>query len=71
MIELTNKNFEIKKINDDKKEVKNKVSSGVMTRPSVVDAKVYKLKSAFVKNSVLYDTFITTRNCTTNTICIF
>jgi len=52
MIELTNKNFEIKKINDDKKEVKNKVSLGVMTRPSVVDAKVYKLKSAFVKNSV-------------------
>ena len=56
MIELTNKNFEIKKINDDKKEVKknkaNKTSLGVMTRPSVVDAKVYKLKSAFVKNSV-------------------
>ena len=56
MIELTNKNFEIKKITTDKKtddrtsEVK--APSDVMTRPSVVDAKVYKLKSAFVKNSV-------------------
>ena len=56
MIELTNKNFEIKKITTDKKtdDITSgvKAPSDVMTRPSVVDAKVYKLKSAFVKNSV-------------------
>lgn len=56
MIELTNKNFEIKKITTDKKTDDKtsgvKTPSDVMTRPSVVDAKVYKLKSAFVKNSV-------------------
>ena len=56
MIELTNKNFEIKKITTDKKTDDRtsgvKAPSDVMTRPSVVDAKVYKLKSAFVKNSV-------------------
>ena len=56
MIELTNKNFEIKKITTDKKTDDRtsgvKTPSDVMTRPSVVDAKVYKLKSAFVKNSV-------------------
>ena len=56
MIELTNKNFEIKKITTDKKTDDRtsgvKAPSDVMTRPSVVDEKVYKLKSAFVKNSV-------------------
>lgn len=56
MIELTNKNFEIQKITTDKKTDDRtsgvKTRSDVMTRPSVVDAKVYKLKSAFVKNSV-------------------
>ena len=56
MIELTNKNFEIKKIKDNKSappqsQISSKTAP-VMTRPSVVDAKVYKLKSAFVKNSV-------------------
>tara|TARA_Y100001970_G_C14220121_1_gene852124 strand:+ start:1055 stop:1693 length:639 start_codon:yes stop_codon:yes gene_type:complete len=56
MIELTNKKFEIKKIKDNKSTPQqsqtSKESAPVMTRPSVVDAKVYKLKSAFVKNSV-------------------
>tara|TARA_Y100001970_G_C14178265_1_gene828305 strand:+ start:764 stop:1396 length:633 start_codon:yes stop_codon:yes gene_type:complete len=54
MIELTNKKFEIKKIQDNKdhQSQASKKSASVMTRPSVVDAKVYKLKSAFVKNSV-------------------
>ena len=56
MIELTNKNFEIKKIKGNKSTpTQSQISSetaAVMTRPSVVDAKVYKLKSAFVKNSV-------------------
>ena len=56
MIELTNKNFKIKQITKDKKvndsAPSTNASSDVMTRPSVVDAKVYKLKSAFVKNSV-------------------
>ena len=56
MIELTNKNFKIKKTEKSKADVtsnqSNDMSGQVMTRPSVVDAKVYKLKSAFVKNSV-------------------
>ena len=56
MIELTNKKFEIKKIKDNKSTPQQSQASNdptpVMTRPSVVDAKVYKLKSAFVKNSV-------------------
>jgi len=56
MIELNKENFKIQKITKNKKEDKKsygtKSSSEVMTRPEVVDAKVYKLKSAFVKNSV-------------------
>ena len=56
MIELNKENFKIKKITKSKKEDEKsygtKSSSEVMTRPEVVDAKVYKLKSAFVKNSV-------------------
>ena len=56
MIELNKKNFQIKKITkskqEDNKAYGTKPSSEVMTRPEVVDAKVYKLKSAFVKNSV-------------------
>ena len=56
MIELNKKNFQIKKITKRKQEEKKsygtKPSLEVMTRPEVVDAKVYKLKSAFVKNSV-------------------
>ena len=38
-----------------KDEIQNmeKEDSGSNVRPEVVDAKVYKLKSAFVKNSVL------------------
>ena len=56
MIELNKKNFQIKKITKSKQEEKKlygtKPSLEVMTRPEVVDAKVYKLKSAFVKNSV-------------------
>jgi len=50
MIELNKPNFKIQKI---KKEESQQTSAlEVMTRPLVVDAKVYKLKSAFVKNSV-------------------
>ena len=56
MIELNKKNFEIKKITSAEKNKEKaygiKTVSDIMTRPSVVDAKVYKLKSAFVKNSV-------------------
>ena len=56
MIELNKNNFQIKKIKknktDNKKNYGNSPSQEVMTRPEVVDAKVYKLKSAFVKNSV-------------------
>ena len=56
MIELNKKNFEIKKISSSEQNKDKaygiKSVSDVMTRPSVVDAKVYKLKSAFVKNSV-------------------
>ena len=56
MIELNKKNFQIKKITkskqEDNKKYGTKPSSEIMTRPEVVDAKVYKLKSAFVKNSV-------------------
>ena len=56
MIELNKNNFQIKKIKknktDNKKNYGNRPSPEVMTRPEVVDAKVYKLKSAFVKNSV-------------------
>ena len=56
MIELNKKDFKIKQITKGKK-IEDKAygiksSSEVMTRPKVVDAKVYKLKSAFVKNSV-------------------
>ena len=59
MIELNKKDFEIKKIKEDlSSEAKNnqalesKSSEEIMTRPDVVDAKVYKLKSAFVNKSV-------------------
>ena len=56
MIELNKKDFKIKQITKDKKADDKAYgihsSSEVMTRPKVVDAKVYKLKSAFVKNSV-------------------
>jgi len=56
MIELNKKDFKIKQIKKDKKADDKAYgihsSSEVMTRPKVVDAKVYKLKSAFVKNSV-------------------
>jgi len=58
MIELNKENFEIKKIVTKKSNQSNqsKESSNfnaeIMTRPDVVDAKVYKLKSAFVNKSV-------------------
>ena len=54
MIELNKSNFKIQKIEKDKKASSNNTPSKleVLTRPEVVDAKVYKLKSAFVKNSV-------------------
>tara|TARA_B100000519_G_C14221068_1_gene427568 strand:- start:31 stop:654 length:624 start_codon:yes stop_codon:yes gene_type:complete len=54
MIELNKNNFQIKKINEEKqqKSKSDTIKSEVMTRPDVVDAKVYKLKSAFVKKSV-------------------
>ncbi len=56
MIELNKPNFKIER---NKTVDKNEKNSGVkfqklevINRPKVVDAKVYKLKSAFVKNSV-------------------
>ena len=53
MIELKNRKFEIKKIQEHKPKMQEPQTSNdsgsVMTRPDVVDAKVYKLKSAFVK----------------------
>ena len=58
MIELNKENFEIKKIKAVSKSENNQsanspnISSEIMTRPEVVDAKVYKLKSAFVNKSV-------------------
>ena len=58
MIELNKENFEIKKIKKslsektDQHKKSNTVNAEVMTRPEVVDAKVYKLKSAFVNKSV-------------------
>ena len=54
MIELNKSNFKIQKIEKDNKASSNNTPSKleVLTRPEVVDAKVYKLKSAFVKNSV-------------------
>ena len=54
MIELNKPNFRIQKIKKEDNNTSNKNLSKleVMTRPEVVDAKVYKLKSAFVKNSV-------------------
>ena len=59
MIELNKKDFEIKKIKDeissevnDNKISVSKPTEEIMTRPDVVDAKVYKLKSAFVNKSV-------------------
>ena len=58
MIELNKQNFEIKKIatketikSNQSKESSN-FNAEIMTRPDVVDAKVYKLKSAFVNKSV-------------------
>ena len=58
MIELNKENFEIKKIatketikSNQSKESSN-FNAEIMTRPDVVDAKVYKLKSAFVNKSV-------------------
>ena len=54
MIELNKPNFKIQKIEKENNSDLSKRSARleVMTRPEVVDAKVYKLKSAFVKNSV-------------------
>ena len=54
MIELNKSNFKIEKIKKDNKASSNNTPSKleVLNRPEVVDAKVYKLKSAFVKNSV-------------------
>ena len=58
MIELNKQNFEIKKIatketikSNQSKESSN-FNAEIMTRPDVVDAKVYKLKSEFVDKSV-------------------
>ena len=51
MIELNKPNFKIEKIENDNQS-KPLPKLELLTRPFVVDAKVYKLKSAFVKNSV-------------------
>ena len=75
MIELTNKKFEIKKIKDtntNQPETEaSKVSGSVMTRPEVVDAKVYKLKSAFDKKSVFITLSYTQENGQKRPIEIF
>ena len=75
MIELTNKKFEIKKIKDTKanppETEASKVSGSIMTRPEVVDAKVYKLKSAFVKKSVFITLSYTQENGQKRPIEIF
>mgnify|MGYP001201512573 FL=1 len=75
MIELTNKEFEIKKIKDTKanppETEASKVSGSIMTRPEVVDAKVYKLKSAFVKKSVFITLSYTQENGQKRPIEIF
>ena len=58
MIELNKKDFEIKKIKQKSSAVNKdqeaniRSNEEIMTRPEVVDAKVYKLKSAFVNKSV-------------------
>ena len=41
-----------KNISKEKKQPKNRKTISSSFRPQVVDAKVYKVKSAFVKNSV-------------------
>ena len=66
MIELKNKKFEIKKMQEHKPKMQDPQTSNdsgsVMTRPDVVDAKVYKLKSAFVKKSVFITLSYTEEN---------
>ena len=73
MIELNKKNIEIKKINKEQstKDNSNKIKNEVMTRPAVVDAKVYKLKSAFVKKSVFITLSYTEENGQKRPIEIF
>ena len=53
---------DLKSKNNANKKLSKKSSQGAVIRPEVVDAKVYKLKSAFVKNSV----FITLSYIKTN-----
>ena len=73
MIELNKKNIEIKKINKEKskKNNSNQIKSEIMTRPDVVDAKVYKLKSAFVNKSVFITLSYTEENGQKRPIEIF
>ena len=73
MIELNKKNFEIKKIDKEKSQsvAQSNQSNEIMTRPDVVDAKVYKLKSAFVKKSVFITLSYTEENGQKRPIEIF
>jgi len=73
MIELNKKNFEIKKIDKEKSQsvAQSNQSNEIMTRPDVVDAKVYKLKSAFVKKSVFITLSYTQENDQKRPIEIF
>ena len=73
MIELNKNNFEIKKINKEKEQntKPDNIKSEVMTRPDVVDAKVYKLKSTFVKKSVFITLSYTEENGQKRPIEIF
>ena len=73
MIELNKPNFRIQKIKKEENTTSNKNLSKleVMTRPEVVDAKVYKLKSAFVKNSVFVTLSYTSDNGEIRPIEIF
>ena len=73
MIELNKNNFRIKKIKKEKEQNTklDSIKNEVMTRPDVVDAKVYKLKSAFVKKSVFITLSYTQENGQKRPIEIF
>ena len=61
-----------KKANEPGKKNKQRIEQSVSTiRPEVVDAKVYKLKSAFVKNSVFITLSYVNENSQTRPIEIF
>tara|TARA_B100000945_G_scaffold115200_1_gene91443 strand:+ start:353 stop:985 length:633 start_codon:yes stop_codon:yes gene_type:complete len=62
---------DLKSNNNTNKKISKKSSQGAVIRPEVVDAKVYKLKSAFVKNSVFITLSYIRTNDSINPIEIF